>query len=114
MSDCLHQRADGTCGAEEDERRWHNVHWYEYTDGVAIPNEPVTSPIRLRWASVKYHQQWTSIWPEDAEANFYMQAPNTYARDKWLRELRKASLVTLDALLDLSIVELKQRCVASA
>jgi len=53
------------------------------------------------------------FWPEDSEANFYIKAPNTYARDKWIRELRKAATVTPEAMMSLSIVDLKQRCVAS-
>ena len=50
-------------------------------------------------------------WPEDAEANFYLQAPNTLARDKWVEEIKKATRVTVESIAKLGIAELKQRCV---
>ena len=50
-------------------------------------------------------------WPEDAEANFYLQAPNTLARDKWVEEIKKATRVTVESIAMLGIAELKQRCV---
>ena len=53
------------------------------------------------------------FWPEDAEACFYMQAPNSYARKEWMKAIARAAQVS-DASLDvLGIAELKQRCVAS-
>ena len=53
------------------------------------------------------------FWPEDAEACFYLQAPNSYARKEWMKAIARAAQVS-DASLDvLGIAELKQRCVAS-
>ena len=51
-------------------------------------------------------------WPEDADASFYMQAPNTAARDAWVEKIRKAARLTAESVAELGIAELKQRCVA--
>ena len=50
-------------------------------------------------------------WPEDGDANFYMQAPNTMARDTWVDQMRRATRMTTASAAALGIAELKQRCV---
>jgi hypothetical protein len=50
-------------------------------------------------------------WPEDADACFFMQAPNTFARDQWSDALRDAARVTPESVQSLNVAELKQRCV---
>ncbi|KAL1524632.1 hypothetical protein AB1Y20_019519 [Prymnesium parvum] len=51
------------------------------------------------------------FWPEDAEANFYLQAPSEAARDTWMHALREATCVSNESIAQLGIAELKRRCV---
>lgn len=50
-------------------------------------------------------------WPEDADAQFYVQAPNAIACSEWLTAFTCAARVTRESLARLDIADLKQRCV---